>query len=56
LFEDLAALVGLVAAFGGLLLTQVTGNGGVGRRRLDRRRRHAVRAWRRSSRARPSTC
>jgi cation diffusion facilitator family transporter len=27
LFEDLAALVGLVAAFGGLLLTQVTGNG-----------------------------
>jgi len=26
LFEDVAALVGLVAAFGGLLLTQVTGN------------------------------
>ena len=26
LFEDIAALVGLVAAFAGLLLTQVTGN------------------------------
>ena len=27
LFEDVAALVGLLAAFGGLLLTQLTGNG-----------------------------
>ncbi|MCE9580308.1 MAG: cation diffusion facilitator family transporter [Deltaproteobacteria bacterium] len=27
LFEDVAALIGLVAAFGGLLLTHVTGNG-----------------------------
>jgi cation diffusion facilitator family transporter len=27
LFEDIAALVGLLAAFGGLLMTQLTGNG-----------------------------